>query len=35
VVPDIEVTLDRRQLLQGVDAQLQAALGYLTEQMEE
>jgi carboxyl-terminal processing protease len=35
VVPDIEVTLDRRQLLQGVDAQLQAALVNLTEQMEE
>jgi carboxyl-terminal processing protease len=29
VVPDIEVTLDRQQLLQGVDAQLQAALEYL------
>jgi C-terminal processing protease CtpA/Prc len=29
VVPDTEVTLDRQQLLQGVDAQLQAALEYL------
>jgi hypothetical protein len=35
VVPDTEVTLDRQQLLQGVDAQLQAALVNLTEQMEE
>jgi carboxyl-terminal processing protease len=29
VVPDIEVALDRRQLLQGIDAQLQAALSYV------
>jgi C-terminal peptidase prc len=28
VVPDIEVTLDRQQLLQGVDAQLEAAIEY-------
>jgi carboxyl-terminal processing protease len=29
VVPDIEVALDRKQLLQGVDTQLEAALTYL------
>ncbi|MFZ2095073.1 MAG: S41 family peptidase [Anaerolineales bacterium] len=29
VVPDIEVTLDRQQLLQGRDTQLEAALNYL------
>ena len=29
VVPDIEVTLDREQLLQGSDAQLQTAIEYL------
>jgi C-terminal processing protease CtpA/Prc len=28
VVPDIDVALDRRQLLQGIDAQLQAAIEY-------
>lgn len=31
VVPDIEVTLDRQQLLQGRDTQLEAALSYLQE----
>ena len=31
VVPDIEVTLDRQQLLQGRDTQLEAALNYLEE----
>jgi len=30
VVPDIAVALDRQQLLQGIDAQLEAALDYLT-----
>jgi carboxyl-terminal processing protease len=29
VVPDVEVALDRQQLLQGIDAQLQAALSYV------
>jgi len=29
VVPDIVATLNRRQLLQGIDAQLEAALNYL------
>jgi carboxyl-terminal processing protease len=29
VVPDIAVTLDRQQLLQGIDTQLEAALNYL------
>jgi carboxyl-terminal processing protease len=29
VMPDIVVTLDRQQLLQGIDAQLQAAIQYL------
>jgi tricorn protease len=33
VVPDIAVTLDRQQLLQGIDAQLEAAIEYLAEQM--
>jgi carboxyl-terminal processing protease len=33
VVPDIEVVLDRQQLLRGVDAQLEAALEFLAEQM--
>jgi carboxyl-terminal processing protease len=32
VVPDIEVALDRQQLLQGVDAQLEAALTYLEQE---
>lgn len=32
VVPDIEVALDREELLQGVDAQLEAAIGYLAGQ---
>jgi C-terminal peptidase prc len=31
VIPDIAVTLDRRQLLEGTDAQLQAAIRYVTE----
>ena len=29
VVPDVTVTLDRQQLLQGIDAQLQAAIHYI------
>ena len=29
VMPDIEVTLDRRSLLQGKDAQLEAAINFL------
>ena len=33
VVPDIEVPLDRLQLLQGIDAQLEAAIEYAAEQM--
>ncbi len=32
VMPDISVTLDRAQLLQGVDSQLEAALDYLAGQ---
>jgi carboxyl-terminal processing protease len=32
VVPDIEVALDRQQLLQGRDAQLEAALNYLEQE---
>jgi carboxyl-terminal processing protease len=35
VVPDMPVSLDRQELLQGVDAQLQAALDYLTERIGE
>jgi carboxyl-terminal processing protease len=31
VIPDIEVFLDRQQLLQGMDAQLRAAIDYLLE----
>jgi carboxyl-terminal processing protease len=31
VIPDIQVTLDRGQLLKGVDAQLQAAIQYIVE----
>jgi carboxyl-terminal processing protease len=31
VAPDITVTLDRQELLQGTDAQLNAAVGFLTE----
>ena len=31
VVPDIEVSLDRVELLQGIDAQLEAAIQYATE----
>jgi len=33
VVPDIEVTLDREQLLQGIDGQLEAAIEYAEEQI--
>lgn len=33
VVPDIEVALDREQLLQGIDAQLEAAIEYAEEQI--
>ena len=29
VVPDIEVALDRTLLLQGIDSQLEAAIGYI------
>ncbi|HSB66727.1 MAG TPA: S41 family peptidase, partial [Anaerolineales bacterium] len=29
VIPDIEVALDRQQLLQGIDAQLEAAIDFL------
>ena len=35
VIPDIDVKLDRQQLLQGIDAQLQAAIDFLEEQLEE
>jgi carboxyl-terminal processing protease len=35
VIPDLEVSLDRQQLLQGVDAQLEAAIDYIICQMEE
>ncbi|MES0344129.1 MAG: S41 family peptidase, partial [Anaerolineales bacterium] len=31
VVPDIEVALDREQLLQGIDSQLEAAIEYVEE----
>lgn len=31
VIPDITVTLERSQLLEGVDAQLQAAIHYIVE----
>ena len=31
VVPDIEIALDRQQLLQGIDAQLEAAIEYAAE----
>jgi C-terminal peptidase prc len=31
VVPDVEVALDRQELLEGIDAQLQAAINYATE----
>jgi carboxyl-terminal processing protease len=31
VVPDIQVALDRQELLEGIDAQLQAAINYATE----
>jgi C-terminal processing protease CtpA/Prc len=33
VVPDIAVTLERQQLLQGIDAQLGAALAFLAQQI--
>jgi carboxyl-terminal processing protease len=33
VIPDIQVTLDRRQLLRGIDAQLEAAIEYLERAM--
>jgi carboxyl-terminal processing protease len=33
VVPDVEVALDRQQLLQGIDAQLQAAIEYTAEKI--
>jgi len=32
VIPDIQVALDREQLLQGIDAQLEAAITYLEQQ---
>jgi hypothetical protein len=32
VVPDIEIALDREQLLQGMDAQLEAAFKHIEEQ---
>jgi carboxyl-terminal processing protease len=32
VVPDISIALDREQLLQGIDAQLEAAIAYAAEQ---
>jgi carboxyl-terminal processing protease len=35
VIPDIEIALDRDLLLQGVDSQLEAAIDYLTEQIEQ
>ena len=31
VIPDITVTLERSQLLEGIDAQLQAAIDYIIE----
>ena len=33
VVPDIEVTLEREQLLQGIDAQLETAIQFLAEKI--
>ncbi|MEA3441251.1 MAG: S41 family peptidase [Chloroflexota bacterium] len=35
IIPDIEVELDRQQLLQGIDSQLEAAIEYIASQMEE
>jgi C-terminal processing protease CtpA/Prc len=35
VVPDIAVALDRQQLLQGVDAQLETAVDFLMGKIEE
>jgi C-terminal processing protease CtpA/Prc len=29
VIPDISVTLERRQLLEGIDAQLEAGINYI------
>jgi hypothetical protein len=34
-VPDIEVALDRRLLLQGIDTQLQAAISYIEGEIRE
>jgi C-terminal processing protease CtpA/Prc len=33
VIPDLSVALDREQLLQGIDAQLEAAIEYLVDQI--
>ena len=35
VIPDIQVALDRAQLLQGVDTQLQAAVNLLEKQLDD
>ena len=35
VIPDIEITLDRTLLSQGIDSQLEAAIGYLRQQLQE
>jgi C-terminal processing protease CtpA/Prc len=35
VVPDIEVALDRRLLVQGIDTQLQAAISYIEGEIRE
>lgn len=34
VTPDIEVALDRSLLLQGIDSQLEAAIGYITNEVQ-
>jgi len=35
VIPDIEVTLDRTLLSQGIDSQLEAAIGYIEQELQE
>jgi hypothetical protein len=34
VTPDIEVALDRSLLLQGIDSQLEAAIGYIKNEVQ-
>jgi len=35
VIPDIEVALDRSLLLQGIDSQLQAAIRYIKQELQQ